>query len=95
MLNKLIALVLPGVELVKANFFLPERLLIRLDFPTFERPENTILGRLGIRLTSLSSALVSEVKKVHFTVPNKGSTHRIKNGQNRLLLLLPSICVAP
>jgi hypothetical protein len=35
------------VELVRASPFMPTRLLIKLDLPTFERPAKTISGRLS------------------------------------------------
>jgi hypothetical protein len=38
--------VLPGVELVLA-IFSPNRELITLDLPTFERPRNAISGTVG------------------------------------------------
>src|SRR5262245_42310439 len=37
----------PGVELVRANPFMPNKLLIKLDLPTFERPAKTTSGRLS------------------------------------------------
>jgi hypothetical protein len=35
------------VELVRAKPFMPSRLLIKLDLPTFDRPAKTISGRLS------------------------------------------------
>src|SRR5215510_6878291 len=37
----------PGVELVRANPFMPNKLLIKLDLPTFERPAKTTSGRMS------------------------------------------------
>ena len=74
MLNRLMALVRPGVELVWASFFRPTRLLIRLDLPTFDRPANTTLGRSGTRPAFFPFAPASEVTNVHSTVPHRRST---------------------
>jgi hypothetical protein len=38
----------PGLELVRARPFLPTKLLIKLDFPTFDLPENAILGSFSL-----------------------------------------------
>ena len=44
MMKWLINSVLPGVALVFANFLLFVSMLIRLDFPTFDRPINAYSG---------------------------------------------------
>ena len=62
--KKLIDCVRPGVELVLANPLTPNRLLIKLDLPTFERPAKTISERLsfgndsGDRAAAINFALV-------------------------------------
>ena len=45
--KKLKKVVLPGLELVFTNFFLATKLLIKLDFPTFDLPKNTTCGRFN------------------------------------------------
>jgi hypothetical protein len=45
MVKKFMIRVRPGVELVRAKFFLPTKELSKLDFPTFDLPTNAILGR--------------------------------------------------
>src|ERR1700733_10597125 len=44
--KKLMLRVRPGVELVRASL-VSTRVLITLDFPTFDRPRNATSGRLG------------------------------------------------
>src|SRR6202030_1016489 len=44
--KKLMLRVRPGVELVRA-ILSPIRVLITLDFPTFERPRNATSGKVG------------------------------------------------
>ena len=46
-LKKLMALVLPGRELVRANFGLFTSLLMRDDFPTFDLPAKAISDLSG------------------------------------------------
>jgi hypothetical protein len=44
MLKKLITWVRPGVELIRAKFFLPTKQFSKLDFPTFDLPAKEIFG---------------------------------------------------
>jgi len=51
--------VLPGVLLTLASFFCPVMMLIALDFPAFERPQNaTSVPTSGGQLENVSALLI-------------------------------------
>ena len=70
----MISMVFPGVAEVMANPFRPVSMLMRLDFPTFERPMKAYSGRFpaGHLRTSvllmINSALVISMASIKISV---------------------------
>ena len=56
--KKFISRVLPGLPEVRATFFRPVSELIRLDFPTFDRPAKAISGSILCGRPSILTAPV-------------------------------------
>jgi hypothetical protein len=69
MSKKFNACVRPGVLDARANPFTPSKELIKLDFPTFERPTKEISGRSAGGQCSSAKALFKNTALVTFIAP--------------------------
>src|SRR5258708_39587060 len=72
--KKLMLRVRPGVELVRASFE-STRVLITLDFPTFELPRNATSGKLGAGkwATSVAAATNCAITLMRSEIPFLGA----------------------